>query len=66
MKWKWDAGRLGIQVWGWVAVVWAILYAVHGLAAVLLAGKSRRAGVGVETESARDTESSPGKVADET
>lgn len=55
-----------LQVWVWVAVVGAILYAVHGLAAVLLAGKSAQRGARVETESARDTESSPGKVADET
>ena len=54
-----------LQVWGWFAVVWAILYAVHGLAAVLLAGKSAQRGARVETKSARDTESSPGKVADE-
>jgi hypothetical protein len=54
-----------LELWGWVAVVWVILYAVHGLAAVFLGAKPRRAGVGLETESARDTESGPGKVADE-
>jgi hypothetical protein len=48
-----------LELWGWVAVVWVILYAVHGLAAVFLGAKPRRAGVGIETESG------PGKVAEE-
>jgi hypothetical protein len=48
-----------LELWGWVAVVWVILYAIHGLAAVFPGAKPRRAVVGVETESG------PGKVAKE-
>jgi|LauGreDrversion4_2_1035121.scaffolds.fasta_scaffold126890_3 hypothetical protein len=55
-----------LELWGWVAVVWATLYAVHGLAAVYLGAKPRRTGVGFWTSSARHTESIPGKVTDET
>lgn len=47
-----------LQVWGWFAVVWAILQAVHGLAAVFLGGNPRRAGVGGEAKFARRRRSS--------